>query len=167
MNPDIEVQNAGQQTIISVIVHGAGYYAPNSLSLKNGRLSWSAPDLSSHSVVRYNIYYDQYKIAETTELYYDFDQSTGDALYSVTAVYEDGTESAKVSISTPVESQGADNKVITFSGGGFSIPDVFASKYAKCTIEFLIKPTKFSNYDCMAGPGWGTWNQHCDANAKF
>ncbi|MBQ2073152.1 MAG: hypothetical protein II463_00475, partial [Bacteroidaceae bacterium] len=39
-NPDVEIKNAGQQTIISVIVHGAGYYAPNSLSINNGRLTW-------------------------------------------------------------------------------------------------------------------------------
>lgn len=166
-NPDVEIKNAGQQTIISVIVHGAGYYAPNSLSINNGRLTWMAPDLSSHSVVKYNIYYDQYKIAETTERYYDYDQTTGDALYSVTAVYEDGTESAKVSVSTPVESQGTENRVITFNGGGFSIPEVFASSYSKCTIEFLIKPTAFTNYNCQAGPGWGTWLQHCDSNAKY
>lgn len=166
-NPDVEVKNAGQQTIISVIVHGAGYYAPNSLSINNGRVSWTAPDLSSHSVVKYNIYYDQYKIAETTEKYYDYDQSAGDAVYSVTAVYEDGTESSKVSIPTPVESQGTENRVITFNGGGFSIPEVFASSYSKCTIEFMIKPTSFSNYDCMAGPGWGTWHQHCDASGKY
>lgn len=166
-NPDVEIKNAGQQTIISVIVHGAGYYAPNSLSINNGRLTWMAPDLSSHTVVKYNIYYDQYKIAETTERYYDYDQTTGDALYSVTAVYEDGTESAKVSVSTPVESQGTENRVITFNGGGFSIPEVFASSYSKCTIEFLIKPTAFTNYNCQAGPGWGTWLQHCDSNAKY
>ena len=166
-NAEIEVQNAGQQTIISVVVQGAGYYAPNSLSINDGRLTWMAPDLSSHSVVKYNIYYDQYKIAETTEKYYDYDQSTGDAVYSVSAVYEDGTESSKVSIPTPVGSQGSDNHVITFNGGGFSIPDVFAASYPKCTIEFLIKPTSFSNYDCMAGPGWGTWYQHCDASGKY
>lgn len=166
-NAEIEIQNAGKQTIISVVVPGAGYYAPNSLSINDGRLIWMAPDLSSHSVVKYNVYYDQYKIAETKERYYDYDQTTGDAVYSVTAVYEDGTESAKVSVSTPVESQGEDNRVITLNGGGFTIPEVFDAKYTNCTIEFLIKPAAFSNWNCAAGPGWGSWYQHFDANGYY
>lgn len=162
----VEIKNAGEQTIISVVVSGACYYKINSLSLTDGMLSWMAPDLSSHSVDHYNIYCDGYKQAETEMLEYKVDETVPDVTYSVTAVYDDGTESASVSVSTPVKHQDT-NLVVDMDGNGFTIPDVFSGSYNQCTIEFWIKPLSFSNWNCAAGPGWGTWYQHFDQNGNY
>ena len=162
----VEIKNAGEQTIISVIVSGACYYKVNSLSLTDGMLSWMAPDLSSHSVDHYNIYCDGNKLSETATTEYRVDETVPDVTYSVTAVYDDGTESSKVSVSTPVKHQ-EPNYVVNMDGDGFTIPDVFSGSYNQCTIEFWMKPLSFSNWNCAAGPGWGTWYQHFDENGKY
>jgi hypothetical protein len=62
-------------------------------------LSWKAPN-GNIKPEKYNIYRNNQKIAETTELYYmDNDAATGINTYSVSAVYPDGEESAFITAS--------------------------------------------------------------------
>lgn len=179
---EYEITQKGNKTVISVVVYGAGYNAPNSLAYSDGMLSWAEPDRSSHSVASYNIYKEGVLVDNTADTSWDISKAYADLngdgqitaddaplnseSYSVSAVYEDGKESSKQTICTPVPLP-EKNQVYLFSKAGFTIPDVFNGAYSQATIEFWFKPTSFSNWNNTAGPGWGTWYQHCDAQGHY
>ena len=155
------ITKEGHRLIISAIVYGAGYEPVNNISYQAGVLSWNAPKKSSYQVESYNIYKDGALVGNTTEKTYTIN---GGQEYGVSVIYTDGTESAKVSCMTAV----LQNTVASsFEQTGFTIPNVFANHYKECTIEFFIKPTRFANWNCEAGPGWGTYMQHMNSNGKF
>ena len=179
---EYEITTKGNKLIISCIVYGAGYNAPNNLSYADGRLLWTAPDLSSHTVASYNIYKEGALVDNVTDMSWDisraFDDLNGDGQidasdapdhsesYAVAAVYTDGQESAKKTICTTV-SVPEKNQTAVFSKQGFSIPDVFDGAYDQATIEFWFRPTTLSSWNNTAGPGWGTWYQHVDASGHY
>lgn len=155
------ISTDGKRMMISAIVQGNGYEPVTNLTLSENGISWDAPKKNSHSVASYNIYKDDALLGNTTARTY---QVSGGKTYSVTAVYSDGTESSKVSVSTSVENN---NVVSSFEDAGFTIPNVFAKKYDECTLEFYIKPTAFRNWNCTAGPGWGTYMHHFNVDGSF
>jgi len=161
----VEIQNAGNQTIISVIVYGAALNSPVSLAATNGTLTWGAPAASAHTLAGYNIYKDGEKVTTVgpSVLSYAISES---GIYGVTAVYEKQAESAMVTVSTTVEKQ-EDNLVLELSNSGFSIPDVFDSSYEECTIEFYMRPNSQINYNNAFGPGWGTFYAHCNSTGYY
>lgn len=156
-----EITKEGNKLMISTIVYGKGYEPVNNLFYAEGTLSWDVPIKGSYQIVSYNIYRDGALAGNTTELSYAIE---GGQEYGVSVLYADGTESAKVNCTIPVQQN---TVASSFESTGFTIPNVFASHYNACTIEFFIKPTKFVNYNCEAGPGWGTYMQHMNSDGRF
>lgn len=163
----VEIKNAGEKTIISVVVYGAPYYAPQNVMLSSSLLSWSRPLPSVHEVEKYCIYKDGECVGEVAGNVLSYGiTSTANGVYGVKAVYEDGTESKMVTVSTPIPFE-YENMAIDLRRSGLRIPEVFTVKYDKATIEFSIKPNSLVYWNQSAGPGWGTFMMHADYNGSF
>lgn len=161
----VEIQNAGKQTIISVIVNGAALNAPQNVVIGQNILSWTAPVKSGHTLQGYAVYRDGNLLARLSTDEHTFAVNES-GIYGVTALYEGNAESAQVKVNTTVEKQ-QENQVVNFKQGGFSIPDIFNGSYEECTIEYYIKPNSFINYNNMYGPGWGTFYAHCNSDGTM
>ena len=164
----VQIQNQGNKTIISVVVYGESFYAPQNLSFADNKLTWNAPLRSSHKIVGYKVYSNGMGIAETgaNELSYTFAEPIENSTLSVTAVYENGVESTKISVNTPVTNAPV-NKVINFRHSGFSIPNVFGTKYNEVTIEYWLNPNSVNDWNQSGGPGWGTFMFHANNNGAY
>ena len=165
----VEIKSAGNKTIISVVVYGEEYYAPQNLSLDQRSLSWTKPLRSSYDISKYRIYHNNELIAETngTTLAYTIpDNINIDGTFSVAALYENGNESQKITVSAPIAFD-SENKVINLKNSGFSIPNVFDQKYNEMTMEFYIKPNSLKDWNQSAGPGWGKFMMHANANGSY
>ncbi len=165
----MEIKSAGNKTIISVVVYGEPYYAPQNASLNGNKLMWEAPLPSTNKIEKYLIYKDNTKIAEVSSTTFSYDVSqagTIDGAYSVTAVYEGGTESQKISVTAPIAFE-EENMAVNFKQSGFRIPGIFDNKLENATIEFYIKPNSLVNWNQSAGPGWGTFMMHADESGYF
>lgn len=156
-----EITKEGNKLMISTIVYGKGYEPVNNLSYAEGTLSWDLPNKGSYQIVSYNIYKNGALAGNTTELSYAIE---GGQEYGVSVLYADGTESAKATCASAVQKN---NVAVAFENAGFTIPNVFASYYDECTIEFYVKPTMFLDWNNAAGPGWGTYMHHFNANGTF
>lgn len=164
-----EIKSAGNKTIISVVVYGEPYYAPQNASLSGSTLKWEAPLPSTNRIEKYNIYKESTKIAEVSAETFSYDVSqagTIDGSYSVTAVYEGGIESQKINVTAPIAFE-EENAAVNFKKSGFKIPGIFDNKLENATIEFYIKPNSLVDWNQSAGPGWGTFMMHADANGNF
>ena len=164
----IEVKNAGGKTIISVIVQGSGYYAPQNATFNNNTFSWQAPMISGQVVKAYRIYYGGSLVAELAATATSYTPETPATIgeYGVSAVYANGNESDPTVARIPVL-KAEKNVGIKFAKSGFTIPDVMATQYKQATIEYWIKPTSLSNWNQAGGPGWGTFMFHTDSNGQF
>ncbi len=165
----MEIKSAGNKTVISVVVYGEPYYAPQNVSLNGRTLSWQAPLPSTSKLERYIIYKENTKIAEVAPgiLSHDIpEETTVDGVFSVTALYEGDFESNRTSVAAPVAFE-EENVAVNFKKSGFRIPDVFSTKYDDATIEFYIKPNSLTSWNQSAGPGWGTFMMHSDADGSY
>lgn len=165
----MEIKSAGNKTVISVVVYGEPYYAPQNVSLNGRTLSWQAPLPSTSKLERYIIYKENTKIAEVAPgiLSHDIpEETTVDGVFSVTALYEGDFESNRTSVAAPVAFE-EENVAVNFKKSGFRIPDVFSTKYDNATIEFYIKPNSLTSWNQSAGPGWGTFMMHSDADGSY
>ena len=162
----VEVKNAGDKTIISVVVNGNSYRAPRNVAYTNGELTWQAPVRSEKEVASYNVYYNGTLCANVESTIY---QNPDDILfgeYSVSALYVDGNESSRVSVRMPVVAT-AQNTGISLSQSGFSIPNIFASQTQQATIEYWMKPASLRDWNQSGGPGWGTFMFHANGDGRF
>ena len=152
----VRIKTNGNRTIISVVVNGSSYYAPQNVSFADSRLSWQPPVRSSNTVESYNIYFDGTLIANVpaNKSTYTPENVATSGEYGVSAVYADGNESTITKVILPVSTQ-TPNKGVNFNYSGFSIPNVFNTKFQQATIEYWIKPTILEYYNQSFGPGWG------------
>lgn len=164
----VEIKSAGAKTVISVVVPGQQYYAPQNASFTAASLlAWQAPQRSRHALTAYNIRKDGVLVAVLEPDVLTFDtQELGAGVYSITALYEGDRESSAISAGTPVKAPSI-NQVVNFKKSGFSIPDVFASKMNEATIEFWIQPNSLTNWNQTAGPGWGQFMFHANSDGSF
>ncbi|MBO5866227.1 MAG: DUF5013 domain-containing protein [Bacteroidaceae bacterium] len=165
----VEIRSAGNKTIISVVVYGDEYYAPQNLSLNQRTLSWTSPMRSSHSILKYRIYRNNAHIAEIsgTSQYCTIPSYVElSGTFAVSAIYDDGAESQKVTVQAPIAND-SENKAINLRKSGLSIPNVFNQKYNELTMEFYIKPNSLKDWNQSAGPGWGRFMMHANANGAF
>ena len=165
----VTVQNAGGKTIISVVVYGEPYYAPQNVSLAGSTLVWEAPVNGGKTIGKYNIYQGctlignvnadvtSYTIPETTKV---------EGQFGITAVYSDGNESHMTTVTAPVAEE-TENKALNLKVSGMGFPGIFDQKYENATIEFWIKPNSVKAWNQSAGPGWGTFMMHAEANGGF
>ena len=168
-NGGVEIRNAGEQTIISVVVYGEPFYAPQNVSLAGRTLLWNAPMASSYKIEGYNIYHNQEfiaKVAATDQSYQIPTTINYNGSFSVSAVYEGDVESQKKSVSTAID-QEYDNIALNLQKSGISIPRVFDITYNQATIEFYINANSLVSWNQSAGPGWGTFMMHGDSNGSF
>ena len=166
----VEIQNKGNKTIISTIVYGETYYAPQNLSLVENTLSWQAPLRSVHKIKGYRIYSDNNLIAEVAADQFSFDATEhikNTTNFSLSAIYADGKESSKLNVNTPIKPTGNVNFVSQFNNSGFTIHNVFNTKYQNATIEYWLKPSSLKDWNQQAGPGWGTFLLHANSNGSF
>ena len=166
MDTPVEIKSAGKTTTVSVVVYGNGFYPARNLAMSNGTMTWDAPRNSGRNVEKYNIYTDGAYTASTTSRTYSPAKPLTGKGYSVTAVYEGGAESEKVTVNAPVE-KAAEQTVYSFKKSGFTIPGVFDKMYTDCTIEFLIRPNSVLDWNQNAGPGWGKFEMHANANGAI
>lgn len=146
-----------KQLTWSTIVYGNQLYAPQNPTIQGTTLAWQAPHDNGRTVTGYNIYKDGALVATTQALTYT---TQGDGTYSITALY--GTrESSKVSVATAVRKQENNVCIDLKPGNGFTIPEVFANKYPKATLEFWINPRTVTNYNNAIG-SWGSFMFHCN-----
>ena len=164
----VEIKNAGNRTIISVVVQGSSYYAPQNAAYTDGTLTWQAPMRSASVVKEYRIYADGTFVASvpanTTS--YKAEATANVSEYAVTAIYADGNESSEAKAITPV-TLSSPNTGVQFAQAGFTIPGVFDTRYDQATIEYWIKPNTLIDWNQSGGPGWGTFMFHFNANGVF
>lgn len=162
----VTIESKGKTTVVTVIVPGRGLYAPQNAVAADGVLSWQSPMPSGNTLTGYRVTDGQGQAttlpASTT--FITLPESDRAARYTVTALY--GTnESHPVGVDVPATEP--KNQYINLTQGGFSIPDVFGTKYENATIEFWIKPHSLMNWNQSAGPGWQTFMFHANANGTF
>ena len=164
----VEVKNAGEKTIISVIVQGSSYYKPQNATYTNGTLTWQAPLRSANTVNGYNVYFNGVYEATlpASQCSYTPQSTPTIGEYGVSAVYADGIESDHIIARIPTVAS-AQNVGIKFNKSGFTIPGVMATHYEQATIEFWLKPTTLSYYNHTGGPGWGSFMFHTDAYGVY
>ena len=164
----VEIKNAGNRTIISVVVQGSSYYAPQNVVYTDGTLTWQTPMRSAATVNNYRVYADGMLVAElpANTTTYTPEATTNASEYAVTAIYANGNESSETTAITPV-TLSSPNTGIEFANSGFTIPGVFASKYEQATIEYWIKPTTVIDWNQSGGPGWGTFMFHANATGQL
>ena len=165
----VEIRSAGNKTVISVVVYGEEYYAPQNLSLSQRKLTWTQPMRSSYSISKYRVYRNNGQIAEISAASQAYTIPSNIELsgtFSISAVYEDGAESQRTSVQAPV-AEDSENKAINLKKSGFIIPNIFNQKYEELTMEFYIKPNSLKDWNQSAGPGWGRFMMHANANGSY
>lgn len=165
---NVKIESKGNKTIISTIVYGNGFHAPQNLALNENVLNWQAPLYSGKTIEGYNIYCNGMHIDKVAGnvTSYQLPGEVKNSTYSVTACYANRVESAKVSVNTPVVNAPT-NQVVNLRYSGFSIPNIFTSKLEEATIEYWINPNSINNWNQSAGPGWGTFMLHANGNGSF
>ena len=152
----------GKITTVSGVVYGEQYTMPRNLQLKGTQLTWDAPQACGHNVKAYNIYKDGVKISDTEKREQTID---GSGTYSVSALFDSGVESQRLTVSTPIAVQ-TPNVAAKFNNNGFNIPDIFNDSYTNCTIEFWVKPQSLKNWNLQAGR-WGQFMFHANEDGEF
>ena len=158
------IKNAGGKTVISVVVHGELLHSPQNVVINDGVLSWMAPIASGNVVTGYNIYKGDALLAtvpaNTTS--YKLTKPEGN-VFAVSALYGD-RETKRVTVAAPLANA---KRVIKFTQSGFTIPNVYSEKYEQTTIEYWMSPTSLSDWNQSAGPGWGEFMIHANANGAL
>lgn len=162
----IEIKNAGNKTIISVIVYGSNYHAPQNIAINDGILTWEAPVRSNLPIASYCIYHNGLLVGNVPANTYSFSPKAISGEYAVSALYADDNESSKVTVKAPVAAS-SPNTGINFDQAGFTIPGVFGTKYTQATIEYWIKPASVRDWNQSGGPGWGTFMFHTNSSGAF
>ena len=168
---DVEIRNNGRETVISVIVPGEQLYPPTNLSLEDGVLAWSAPQVSSLILTGYRVYEGTGLVAQLppTQRSYTPDGGTQEA-FTVKAVYQAGRYTQESAASNPVvmqlPPQGV-NHVANLDEGGIVIPNAISEMLGKATIEFWMRNDKNVNYSHQVGPGWGKFLFHNNSNGTL
>lgn len=161
----VNIQNKGKQTIISLIVPGRGVAAPQNVAVDGGVLKWMSPKKANLSLTGYEIIHEG-EIVSTpdadAESYALPEGASG--TYGIRAVYGNKRSNA---VNVNVYASTANNKCIKLLHSGLTLPGVFDSKYNKATIEFWIRPLSIADWNQSAGPGWGTFMFHANANGSF
>lgn len=161
----VSIQNKGKTTLISVVVQGNGVYAPQNASISDGVFTWTAPVKSSFALTGYKVYCGDEAIATlgTSATSYNLPEGAS-GTYEVAALYGE-RESEKAAASVPVSD--VQSYVLDLQKSGFTIPDVFDTKYEQATIEFWVNPNSLTNWNNAGGPGWGQFMFHANSDGAF
>ena len=154
----ITVKNAGEKTIISVIVQGTGYPKPQNVAYTNGTLTWQAPLTAGQEVSGYSIDHNGAPVAsvDANTYSYTLEETSPLSDYAVKALYADGGKSEGVEVRTPLPTT-EDNVGIHYDHAGFTIPDVMKTRHEQATIEFWLKPSSLAYWNQSGGGGSGSF----------
>lgn len=160
----VNIANAGKRTVLTVVVPGRGVKAPQNVAIDNNVLSWSAPQAS---VAGYKVVHENEVLATLAAdvTHYDLPQDAVGS-YGVIAMY-DGNKESKAATATVMAPNLDYNQCVRLDHTGLTLPGVFTTKYDKATIEFWIRPQSLADWNQSAGPGWGTFMMHANANGAF
>ena len=161
----------GRETTISAVVNGEQVNAPANLRMESGTLVWDEPKGTCFTPTGYEVYVGETLLASTTGTSYRPVETLGQ-VFTVKAVYEIGgikhLSGASNSAAEPVPADMMyDHNAITFSNGGFTIPNVAASAHDKYTIEYWIKPSKIVDWNQTIAGFWGQFMIHANANGTI
>lgn len=163
----VEIKNAGEKTIISVVVQGQAYYAPQNLRAADGRLLWDAPLASAHELTGYRISCNGQTVATVAAAQHCYDlPADADATYSVAALYGAHESAAATAVVAPAETSGS-NLVVQLNGSGFNIKGLFDTRYENATVEYWLRPASLANWNQSGGPGWGSFMFHANADGSY
>lgn len=162
----VTIENQGGRTVMTVIVPGRGIKSPQNVSIADGTLAWSAPAVSGYTLTGYKVYKgaDELATLAPSVLKYEL-PADASGTYAVQAIYGEKS-SAKIAASVPVAADRT-TTCVALNHTGLTLPDVFTSKYDQATIEFWIRPQSLLDWNQSAGPGWGTFMMHANANGTF
>ena len=167
---DVEIKNNGRETIISVIVPGEQLYPPTNLSLEDGVLVWSAPQVSSLMLTGYHVYEGTKLVAQlpANQTYYTPADGAKEA-FTVKAVYQAGQygqeSAASNAVVLQIPEQG-DNQFVELNQSGITIPNAIIDPLSKATIEFWMRNDRNVSYSHQVGPGWGKFLFHNDSSGQ-
>ena len=168
---DVEILNNGKETVITVIVPGEQLYPPTNLSLEDGVLVWSAPQVSSLTLKGYHVYEGTNRVAQlpVSQTYFTPADGASDA-FTIKAVYQAGQYMQESAASNPVvlqiPQQGA-NQLLNMNESGIIIPNAISEMLGQATIEFWMRNDKNTNYTHQVGPGWGKFLFHNNGNGTL
>lgn len=166
-NTGVKVQNQGQQTVLSVVVPGRGVKAPQNVAISNNVLSWTAPVANNNTLTGYKVMHNNEVLATLASNVNRYElPAEADGSYGVVAVYANDKESKQVAVDVPAQKPNY-NKDIKLDHNGLTLPGVFNTRYDQATIEYWISPLSLANWNQSAGPGWGSFMFHANANGTF
>lgn len=161
----VKIQNKGKQTILSVIVPGRGIKAPQNVAIVDDKLVWTAPTNTTRTLTGYKVLKGDKLLGTLAASATSFTlPQDAEGSYGVSAIY-DTLESNVVSVLTA--KLNASNRCLYMTHSGMTLPKIFTSKYDKTTIEFWIRPLSLTDWNQCAGPGWGTFMFHANADGTF
>ena len=161
----VKIQNKGKQTILSVIVPGRGIKAPQNVAIVDDKLVWTAPTNTTRTLTGYKVLKGDKLLGTLAASATSFTlPQDAEGSYGVSAIY-DTLESNVVSVLTA--KLNASNRCLYMTHSGMTLPKIFTSKYDKATIEFWIRPLSLTDWNQCAGPGWGTFMFHANADGTF
>ena len=168
---DVQIQNNGRETVISVVVPGEQLYPPTNLGLMDGVLVWSAPQTSSLTLTGYHIYEGTRQVAQlpVAQTYYAPAAGASDA-FTVKAVYQAGKyeqESAPSNAVVLETRQPGANSYVDMNESGITIPNAISEMLGQATIEFWMRSDKNVSYTHQVGPGWGKFLFHNSSNGTL
>ncbi len=168
---DVEILKSNHETMISVVVPGEQLYPATNLSLQDGVLVWSAPQVSSLTLTGYHVYEKTNLVAQLPSQQTYFTPAEGaEGPFTVKAVYlagsygQESAPSNSVAILVPNHES---NKLVMFEEGGLTIPNAIPEMLEEATIEFWIRSTKNVSYNNQVGPGWGKFLFHNDSKGTL
>lgn len=172
----VTIQNQGNKTIITMLVKGEPFYAPdNVIADAEGNLTWDAPATSSYELAGYNVYVNGEMVkrvdASATSCATDVALEGG---RSVAAVYiSNGKEFLSKKVAAYYAglyfglNPGSKNMARSISNSGFVIKDIFKPRYDQMTMEFWLRPNNCVSYNQHIGPGWGNFLFHTTSNSQL
>ncbi len=167
----VQVKNAGNKTIISVVVPGEPLNAPRNLTLSGSTLKWQEPASTNYVRTGFNIYNNGEFLTRLAADVFTYNVSEK-GNYQVAAVYGIGDEeftSAKTD-SPMGEFEGNRPTLInnhTFNSSGITIKHIVPEHLPQATIEYWSKPSSLTNWNQQIGPGWGHFLSHTTNKGEF
>lgn len=166
---NVQIQNQGKSTVITVVVGGEAINPPVNLTQAGNTLSWGKPQGTAYQPTAYVIYQDGKEIARTTNTTY---QTTTEGTYAIKALYTlSGTDHLSAfsnSVATAQTAESAyDNVAQTFSNGGFLIPNITKSSHSQFTIELWLKPSSIKDWNQQIGGPWGSFLLHANSDGTM
>ncbi|MCH5178104.1 MAG: DUF5013 domain-containing protein [Prevotellaceae bacterium] len=167
----IDIQGGGEAITIAVTVPGEAINAPLNAALNSNTLSWSEPEATTLPRTKYYIYQGGVLIDSVASSKSSYTVNDASAIYSVAAVYKYNAQQlvSKQSnnASAPVILDNSDNKILTLSQQGITIPNAITQKLQQATIEFMFKPNKLSSTSNKMGGANGGFFINASASGQI